>query len=48
MITTTIAMAAMAVLFVLYGLLGNAEEGCGGQCGGCIGACENDTEGRSE
>lgn len=47
MIGATVAMAAMAGLFVVFGMLGLADRGtCDGHCGGCADECDNDTEGR--
>ena len=51
MIAATVAMAAMAVLFVLFGLThrGESHEGCGsGNCTSCSNpnACDIGAEGR--
>jgi hypothetical protein len=43
MIGATVAMAVMAGLFIVFGMLGLADRGsCGGACGGC--ACERDND----
>ncbi len=47
MMPAMMTMAVMAALFVLFGLMRNDEEGCEGHCQGCVGACDNETEGRS-
>lgn len=46
MIEATVAMVAMAGLFILFGILASAdgghdEGGCGGSCGACGNECEN-------
>jgi len=47
MIETTLAMAALAALFVLFGLLHLGDrKGCGGSCDTCAHDCEHDLEGR--
>jgi electron transport complex protein RnfA len=47
MIGATIAMASMAVLFVVFGVLRLADgRGCEGHCGTCTHDCEFDAEGR--
>lgn len=54
MIEATVAMAAMAGLFVVFGALRLADRseaggGCGGGCAGCSDSCEaNDPEVRSD
>lgn len=47
MIGATIAIAAMAVLFVVFGLfaLADTEGGCDGACGTCTDDCDIDLEG---
>jgi len=46
MISATIAMTAMAGLFVLFGLLATADRrDCDGACGGCARDCEQQTKG---
>jgi hypothetical protein len=46
MIEVTVSVAAMASLFVLFGLLGlSFKQGCGGDCGSCAHECELETEG---
>lgn len=49
MIAATVSMAAMAALFVLFGLLvrQGAGKGCGGACDACAHECEHDFEGRT-
>ena len=44
MITATIAMVAMAGLFVVFGLfaLGDTDRGCDGACGTCEIECEGE------
>jgi len=47
MIQAALSMAAMAVLFVIFGALRiGAGKGCGGSCGSCEHDCEIDLEGR--
>ena len=47
MIGATVAMAAMAGLFVVFGVfaLGDTEGGCDGACGTCSDDCEIDFDG---
>ena len=40
-------LAAMALLFVVFGVLGSADKECGGNCSGCLGACDNKIKGRA-
>jgi hypothetical protein len=48
MIATTVAVVAMAGLFVVFGVFVNARHSdCGGECGACAGECENEIEGRA-
>ncbi len=54
MIAATVAMAAMALLFVVFGVLGSVDKECDGNCPGCpaagrrgTGACKHQTEGRT-
>ena len=46
MIAASIAMVAMAGLFVIFGMfaLADGRQSCGGDCGGCVGECELDSE----
>ena len=45
MIGATISMAVMALLFVIFGVVG-ATEKCDGNCVGCgAGVCDNKIEG---
>jgi hypothetical protein len=47
MIETTVAMAALAALFVLFGLLHpKSRKGCEGACDTCANECEHDMEAR--
>ncbi len=53
MIAATVAMAAMALLFVVFGVLGSVDKECDGNCPGCPAAgrerteaCEHQNEGR--
>jgi len=47
MIGATVGMAAMAVLFVVFGMFALGDgEGCDGHCGGCSRSCEFDKSGR--
>jgi hypothetical protein len=47
MIGATVAMAAMAGLFVIFGMfaLADTDRGCDGACGTCSMDCEIDLEG---
>ena len=47
MIGATVAMVAMAGLFVVFGVfaLADTEKGCDGACGTCEIDCESDLEG---
>jgi hypothetical protein len=52
MIAATVAITAMSLLFVVFGLLAAVDEKCDGNCPGCpaagrvgAGACEHPTEG---
>ena len=46
MIGTTMAMAVMAGLFIVFGYFALADgRGCDGNCGGCAFDCENKTHG---
>ena len=47
MIGASVAMVAMAGLFVVFGLfaLGDKEGGCDGGCGTCTLDCESELEG---
>ncbi len=47
MIGATVAMAAMALLFVVFGwfALADTDRGCDGGCGTCAADCEYDLEG---
>jgi len=46
MIGATVAMAAMAALFVVFGLFALADgKRCDGACGTCTKDCENELEG---
>jgi hypothetical protein len=47
MMAATVAMTAMAGLFVLFGFfaLGDTDRGCDGACGTCTKDCELDREG---
>jgi hypothetical protein len=46
MIQATVAIVAMAGLFVLFGTLRLADRGeCGGGCAGCTRECEHHVEG---
>ncbi len=54
MIAATVAMAAMALLFVLFGVLATVGGECDGKCPGCPAAhgegraaCEHYSDGRS-
>lgn len=49
MIAATVAMAATAVLFVVFGwfALADTERGCDGACGTCTLDCEIDLESRA-
>lgn len=49
MIGVTVAMAAMAALFVVFGLfaLADGRRDCGGNCGSCgVGECDLEQDGR--
>jgi len=47
-IGATVAMAAMALLFVVFGVLASADKKCDGHCPGCGGGvCDNEIEGRA-
>lgn len=46
MIGATVAIVAVAALFVVFGVLKLADgKGCDGHCAGCIGECDNKIEG---
>jgi hypothetical protein len=46
MIGATVAMAAMAALFLVFGVFALADgKGCDGGCGTCTKDCENELEG---
>ncbi len=54
MIAAAVAMAAMALLFVVFGVLGVGDKECDGACAGCpaagrgrTGACERQNEGNA-
>lgn len=54
MIAAMVAIAAMAVLFVIFGMLGVGDKECDGSCPGCPaagvgrrGTCEHKTEERA-
>ncbi len=48
MIDATIAAAAMAVMFVVFGLFALADgKRCDGACGTCTKDCENELEGNA-
>jgi hypothetical protein len=47
MIGATVAMAAVAAMFVVFGLFALADgKRCDGACGTCTKDCENELEGK--